>query len=291
MVNHVPPNCLLEKFPNDGDTIQVIASLKDPTSTDSYNNHKSQLSWIFGANPPQFQYTCDHANHISTNVMHNMPCSCLKVVFEQAKMNRYWPLSNDDAVNGRFLTYLHQSRCYFVETCVSIAKNAIKNGFNTLQIIRLSKREVNDKVRMFVNNACKPPPKYGASVKTKGKRIRSKGEDDYPHRQFPSPSGPRDGKKIKGNLTLPLSQSKSAAVEDIIERDGNGIIISREALAEISALQRKKERTQPVDPLIKDIPVETEKLIDPGLFLIRPKQIDVEKPYYSPFWENEKSSA
>ena len=135
-VNHVPPNCLSEKFPNDGDTIQVIASLKDPTSTDSYNNHKSQLSWIYGANPPQFQYTCDHANHISTNAMHNMPCSCLKVVFEQAKMNRYWPLSNDDAVNGRFLTYL-QPGCYFVETCVSVAKNAIKNGFNTVQIIRL----------------------------------------------------------------------------------------------------------------------------------------------------------
>ena len=79
---------------------------------------------------------------------------------------------------------------------------------------------------MIINNACKPRPKYGAGVKTKGKRIRSKGEDDYPHRQFPSPSGPRDGKKIKGNLTLPLSQSKSAAVEVIIVRDGNDIIIS-----------------------------------------------------------------
>ena len=29
--------------------------------------------------------------------------------------------------------------------------------------------------------------------------------------------------KNKGKLTLPLSQSKSAAVEDIIDRDGNDI--------------------------------------------------------------------
>ena len=119
----------------------------------------------------------------------------------------------------------------------------------------------------------------------------SKGEDEYPHRQFLSPNGPRDGEKIKGNLTLPLSQSKSATVKDIIERDGNDIIISREAQAEISALQQKKKRMQPVDPLIKDIPVEMEKIIDPGLLLIRLKQIDVEKPYYSPFQENQKSPA
>ena len=99
--------------------------------------------------------------------MHNMPCSCLKVVFEHAKMNQYWPLSNNEAINGRFLTYL-QPGCYFVESCVSITKNAINNGFNTLQIIRPSKKEVKDKVCMFSNNVCKPPPKYEAGVRTKG---------------------------------------------------------------------------------------------------------------------------
>ena len=287
-VNHVPPFLLSKKSPKYGDTIQVIASLKDPTSNDPYNHHKSQLSWIHGADPPQFQYTCDHANHISTNAMHNMPCSCLKVVFDQARQNHYWPLEDDDVVNEHFLTYL-QPGCYFVKTCVSVAQSAIKVGKNTLHINIPSQKEIKDRRCMFVDKPCKPPPKYKAGVKTKGKRIRSRGEDGYPHRQSSPLSGPRNGKQIKGALNIPLSQANSAKVAEIHDRDGNDIILSNSAQAEIIALQKITKRTQPIDELIKGIPVEMEKSIVPGKSAIRRKQIDKGKSHYSPFRENENS--
>ena len=285
-VNHVPPFLLSDKSPKDGDTIQVIASLKDPTSNDPYNHHKSQLSWIYGANPPQFQYTCDHANHISTIAMHNMPCSCLKAVFKAALLNEYWPLSKDEPLIGPFLTYL-QPGCYFVKTCVSVAQSAIKDGKNTLHINIPSQKEIKDRCCMFIDKPCKPPPKYKAGVKTKGKRIRSRGEDGYPHRQ--PLSGPRNGKQIKGKLNIPMCKDKSAAVEEIHDRDGNDIILSNSAQAEIIALQKITKRTQPIDELIKGIPVEMEKSIVPGKSSIRRKQIDEGKPHYSPFRENENS--
>ena len=221
--------------------------------------HRCTLRWNeeSAGNPRIYEFWCDNPDHMVFTSMYQSYCPCVSHVLEEARSHDEHPIEAEmDTLSLKlFPKYGLVSEC--VKACDRGNFDIRRKNLSQNPLIIHVPSDIHATNHHYGSSegVVKPPPKYKKGTDGKGKRKRSRGEDNYTPSKHGRPGSVRKGPQHKG-LKTPCSDKRRKVVNEIIDRTSDkNQFISKGGIDEIESLQRPQKRQHVGDQLLQRIPV------------------------------------